>query len=230
MSPKKLIAATLAFLGLLGGCYWLVTPPKPIVWVSQFKLHVEVATPDGVKTGVGFFELTTKSQAFQPLLRLLGWGDPNPSTALSGEAAIITDATSSGPVIIATMLVRDYYTTVEHIAIESFGRKIQQVHSANVGVSAEVRAELYPVLVAFADMRDPRTALELSTPQFERRYGPGYHIRRVRVEKTNQAPLPVLASRFPELIAALPRFNASPLALPGVKYAPHLRDFLKVKE
>lgn len=233
MSRTGILTAIIACLSLLGGCYWLVTPPKPMVWVSQFKLKVEVATPNGVKTGEGFFQLTTKTQTFPPYVLFLLGGEPGysrPLTQFSGEAVVIADATSTDQTLFVIMLLQDHVRTVQDMAFWSFGQQMELVHSTRNGATAEVPPELFPALVGFEDLRDPRTALEASSTKFERRFGSGYRIRKVVLKKTSQPPVQLIETKFPELIAALRTTTNKRLVLPDEAYGPHLSDFLVMRE
>ena len=192
----------MAGAGMLGGCWPLVRHAS-----CRIRLHVEVMTPQGLKTGSGVLELVNDKQPT--------FGVPNMSqggVALLGQAVIVD--LPDGPVFVLLRLPNDADSTGLANLIEDglvprapmdTGAEIGIAQNHKIGsaapgtlhadLSAEIVSSYYgphkswPMMVRFKDLADPKS-VESVDPQ-------AFGVRRVWVENTDAPVSTGIEKRLP---------------------------------
>ena len=158
---------------LLAGCN-----PFGKTWESNQKLTVEVATPQGTKSGAAVTQVR--------------WSDVNAlgnySASFEGEATVVEVA--PGRYLFA--LIGEGTT---YIAQYTFHRQLGASRGdyqtlipaiAAFRGSADVPRDAYPLLVTFADIADPRTVRKVDPDDLPASFGPGVALQRVTLEITGE--------------------------------------------
>jgi hypothetical protein len=148
----------------------------------RFRMTVEVQTPQGIKTGTSVMELSTA---------LTGVNMPHlnaTETRFSGEAVmvdlpssmlfVLVGPTPSGDDIRGAVINTFAYPRRPEAAklvalFKMFGRK------ESMGREVVMRAEDYPKLVLFRDIRDPKTVELVDPNDFAKSFGAGVRLRRI---------------------------------------------------
>lgn len=146
-------------------------------------LIVTVQTPDGEKSGNAVVQATT-AHAY-----LLGAGESY-LVRIKGEATVVD--LGNGKYLFA--LLEENKT--EYLANHVFSRAGKLKAGDNVwaqlsssemsGALAPVDPELYPLLVTFGDINDPKSVKEVKPSDLAASFGPGYALKSVTLEITNE--------------------------------------------
>jgi hypothetical protein len=151
----------------------------------NFRLTVDVTTPEGPRTGSGVIE---GLYAMAP-----GWGtqygDPKFESGLRGEALAVDlgprgtlfallRTPDNNPLHIALLQVLDYDL------IQSTRTRATILAIAKLEGHAELDVKHLPLLVRFGDMADPRTVAAVDPANLAASFGDGVALSRVSVEIT----------------------------------------------
>jgi hypothetical protein len=163
----------------LGGC------GKSYEWNQ--KLTVTVETPSGDVSGSAVTAISWNKNFFSG-----GWGGAAWHSQVKGEAvvvdlgggrmlfALLSHSGSSDYIAnLATRLVMD--TTKRAWSTQAFAGV------RNLPKPAQVPPKLYPLLVTFADINDPKTVTKLDPANLAAAFGPGYALKGVTLEITDEA-------------------------------------------
>ena len=153
------------------------------------KLTVEVATPDGVKSGssvVGYSATVGKQFASGNEI----------AQGLQGEATVVEVA--PGKYLFALL------GGAEEIAVWTFYDRLpkndalaMQQAVAAMREAGNVPPDRYPMLVTFADINDPKTVQEVKPDQFASIFGPGFSLKSITLEITDE---PVIEGKVEKLL------------------------------
>jgi len=169
-------AALLAGCGLFGGNSY------------RFKMTVEVDTPQGLRTGSSVYEV----MAFKTSELITG-GSSSDST-LKGEALAVD--LPGGRTLFA--LLKTVNPMREDLALMSMAaldpafrynraESAQRIASDNGARSpAEVTRADYPLLVTFRNLSAPDTVERVNPANLAAALGPGYKLRRITVQRTDE--------------------------------------------
>ncbi len=176
-----LVGAALALAGCGGDTY---------TWNQ--KLTVTVNTPDGEKSGSAVTQVTAH----------VGSGGLNGQIAkysVKGEATIVD--LGGGKYLFALLSSGGNWTPTEYWATIAFSQQLigHFPHGAPddlndffkklevLRASATLTLEQYPLLVTFADIANPKSVKEVKPGKFSDVFGPGYALKSIKLEITDEA-------------------------------------------
>ena len=165
---------------------------------NRYKMTVEVETPSGVKTGYAVREVTTYAR--------VNGGD---AMQVRGEAVAVDVA--PGKTLFAVLSGEkgdvDYAAGIAKFALDSE----LSPGGANTDYDAGDFAELYPtypktespirfgalpMLVMFANIRDPKSVVKVDPGDLAAHFGPGVKLKRITIEKTYAGVTGGIGERF----------------------------------
>lgn len=182
----KLFAVILAVLALLIALY------KSMYSTTSYRvrLTLNVETPQGLKTGSGVIEVTTRSY---PAWTTLGGSSGN--SWVTGDAVFVDlgEGENGHTRYLIALLARglrgedvDFYLLPE-LAFASFwknkgheanqGDPSSEVSKLPLGTKVQLHGSLIPTLVTFLDPRDPSTARVVPPDNFTQTFGEGVRLR-----------------------------------------------------
>lgn len=152
MARREAFWALVGGLTMLTGCGWL-PPPQ-----YRFRMTVEVATPQGMKTGSSVYQVWAYANAAKvlPEEHTRDWG-------VKGEAVVIDLPT--GPVFALMETGNPLQSDLAQMSMVALDPQFKNdiVESAAriggrwTGVRADVRREDWPMMVRFRDINDPKS-------------------------------------------------------------------------
>jgi len=170
-------------VALLGGC--------GLIWGSdrlRQKITVEVETPDGLRTGSSVVETEVREGK--------SWGDASgTSFHLKGEAVAID--MPGGRTLFALLGGADYQTRLLYEVLRAIGpsgpagdvshMNVMQARAAaqDADVKLDLPQWLYPLLVTFTDIDDPKSVQRVDPANLAVSFGPGIRLKRITVEVTD---------------------------------------------
>ncbi len=163
-------------VGLVGGDQIRLNRPD-----HKYRLTVEVETPQGVTSASGVF-------AVHPNRGYAGSGSA--ATTTKGDALVIDAGSGRGLVVLLAQDGRPLDVDgMNYIGLRALndgtGRRVQFREMKAINEVVEVKGALLPVMLAFADLKDPASARTAKPEALEMVFGPGTKLRRVSVQ-----PLP----------------------------------------
>ena len=186
------------FLTMLASCL-LLACSAPGSFTYRYELVLEVETPGGLRTGTGVIAVTVRPEPrLLPDMR-------GESTQVRGEAVAVD--LPGGQTLFATLngenggyagaiavysLVPARLTSLERLSE-------RMAILTEPGHEAVVERRLYPLLVRFRDPRDPRTIEGVDPDNLAASFGPGVHLRSIRVRTTRAEPTFSIQARLPWL-------------------------------
>lgn len=163
-------------VGLVGGDQIRLNRPD-----HKYRLTVEIETPQGEASASGVF-------AVHPNRGYAGTGSA--TTRTKGDALVIDTGGGKGLVVLLAQegspLDIDGMNYIDMRALnDGTGRRVQFRELKTINETVPVRGELVPVMLAFADLKEPSSARLVKADGFEAAFGPGAKLRHVSVQ-----PLP----------------------------------------
>jgi hypothetical protein len=146
----------------------------------RFRMTVEVATPQGLRTGSSVMEVTARRQSqFAPEARPL-------VSELRGEAVVVD--TPSGPIFALLKLPHNDHTYLQAVTFalapdlreggwEPFLKAVKRLGGWFGGAKADLPREDWPLMVRFRDLNDPKSVEQIDPAVTG--------VRRILVETTN---------------------------------------------
>jgi hypothetical protein len=177
-----LTAAALALPVVLSGCSGV--SPKHY----RFKMTIEVETPQGLKTGSSVYEVSASENKARllPEEHALSWG-------VKGEAVAVDVAPSQ--TLFALLKTGAMHGDMASLSMQAldpaFNNDIVESAAriaARQGVQsfAVVDPKLYPQLVHFGDVRDPKSVAAVDPAHLDAAFGPGVTLKRITVQVTDE--------------------------------------------
>lgn len=192
----------------------------------RYRLIVEVETPEGLRTGSSVIEV------------LLSEGSGIPNTNLSrsyrGEAAAV-DLPNGQTLFALPVGVRDpdgfavfaeaaFHPRMQEQRrstgfepLENRIRRLQSQRGRRVlpriwvqGENGTIRMDSYPLLVRFADIRDPKSVERVDPDDLKSSFGDGYKLKGIYVEMTSDEVGNSMKRRLPWLV----NYSGRPIAGP----------------
>lgn len=170
-------AALLSGCGLFGGNSY------------RFRMTVEVETPQELKTGSSVY--TVRGFGTSDLMT----GGTSSDAELKGEAVVVN--LGGGKMLFALLRMANGTTSDDNLAIMSM-RAMDPAYANNkkdsaqriasgsgITSPAEVAPEDYPLLVTFADIKDPTSVTRVDPANLAASFGPGVRLKRIVVEVTD---------------------------------------------
>lgn len=181
--------AALAATGVLGGCGRRF--PN-----YRYRLKVEIEAPGGLRTGSTVIEVQTKEAGEYSLA---------PSSVghrLRGQAAIIElPGNQRLYALLSSQDQIDWAATVffrmtpDVTGKDAFARRMALLYKQRqemalprrfVYETANLTLDGYPLFVRFRDERDPTTIEQVDPDNLEATYGPGFNLKRITVQLTDE--------------------------------------------
>jgi hypothetical protein len=199
----RLVLACICFGGLLAvsGC------GETHSW--RQKTILEIETPNGVVSGGSVVEVTVRW--FGSIESMLTGGGAVSSGAI-GEASFVEAA--PGKFLFALSVTEPMERTLE--AFRSSPKETNRELTARLATASEsgvLPASLYPKLVTFADINDPKTVQLVDPANLAATFGSGFALREIRIEITDEK---VTVGTIGKVLGWLPLFNN--LQLDGNRY------------
>jgi hypothetical protein len=146
----------------------------------RYKITVNVETPEGLKSGAAVREVTFKSGP-----KILP--DVAGSTSkVTGEAVVID--LGHGKYLFALMDVDGSYQIVHDIFPyeASSPRNYIEYYQSLTGQKKALSPSQYPLLVTFADIKDPKTVKKVSSNDLSKAFGQGIVLKDMTLEMTDE--------------------------------------------
>lgn len=161
----------------------------------RFRVTLNVETPEGLKTGSSVMEVRTRRYPAWTTL-----GANRGQTTLTGEAVFVgLGPGSDGKLrnVIALLVYGprgekvNFYWLPDTAFEPHYKQKVSspgslgsswELRKLPVGTSAELRGDLVPTLVTFADLNDAKTARAIRPDEFPQVFGKGVTFRDAKVE------------------------------------------------
>jgi hypothetical protein len=170
-------AGLLGLLALLvGGDQIRINRPD-----HKYRLTVEVTTPDGIKTGSGILAVVPDRNY-----------NRSGRTTMRGEAVLVDlgQDRDKGKNLLALLAHRQGakldLDDINYVALRAYGAasgsRVSFKDMSRQNGIVPVQGELIPVLVSFADLKDPNSARLVAADQAEAILGDGYAIRGLTAE------------------------------------------------
>ena len=159
----------------------------------RYKMTVEVATPQGLKTGYAVREVTyQKGSGFL-------FGEGKPQWYLTGEAVAVD--LGGGKTLFALLTGADGDVDsagrdISHIFRQVGADFIELWPNAPKTTSPRIRQPA-PMLVTFADIGDPKSVMQVDAENLAARFGAGVILKRIMVEVTDDAVTKGIEGRLP---------------------------------
>ncbi|WP_273304289.1 hypothetical protein [Sphingomonas ursincola] len=154
----------------------------------RFRLTVEVDTPQGLRSGSSVYEVWANNKtALLPEEASRDWGVRGEAVAVdlpNGQTlfALLKTNATHGDMAGLSMTALD--PAFRNDIVESAARIAS---GKGVKRQAEVAPGDYPMLVTFRDLADPASVQAVTPTGFASVFGPGYALRRITVNITDQA-------------------------------------------
>ena len=159
----------------------------------RYKMTVEVATPQGLKTGYAVREVTyQKGSGFL-------FGEGKPQWYLTGEAVAVD--LGGGKTLFALLTGADGVVDfsgrdISHIFRQVGANFIELWPNAPKTSSPRIRQPV-PMLVTFANIGDPKSVMQVDAENLAARFGAGVRLKRIVVEVTDDAVTKGIEGRLP---------------------------------
>lgn len=148
------------------------------------KLTVTVDTPAGEVSGSAVTAISWSKNFFSG-----GWGGASWHSAVKGEAVVVD--LGSGKLLFALLSHSDSNDYIANLAtrlvMDTTDRAWSKAAFAgvrNLGEPTPVPPKLYPLLVTFADINDPKTVTKVDPANLAASFGPGYVLKAIMLEVT----------------------------------------------
>jgi hypothetical protein len=193
---KKKILIVLGLLLISGTT--LVASEITDLYVSgkwNYKITVNVQTPDGVTSGSTIRQLSHSSS---PLYINL----PDAGRAPKGKGEAITvDLGEKGKLfgLVSTRMYRELYETFPFRGAKKIGDGIRYYNGLPIGKNGVLPRREYPRFVMFEDINDPMTVKVLDPDNFEKVLGRGYSLEGINIEITDKPLVWKMAQTLPWL-------------------------------
>lgn len=163
-------------VGLVGGDQIRLNRPD-----HKYRLTIEIETPQGVTSASGVL-------AVHPNRGYSGSGSA--MTKTRGDALVLDGGRGKGLVVLLAQDGRPLdLDGMNYIGMRALndgtGRRVQFRELKAINEVVEVKGALVPVMLAFADLKDPSSARVVKPEALETAFGAGTRLRRVSVQ-----PLP----------------------------------------
>ena len=208
---KKLTISLLVLVFGVGAVAYAMNDlkdPQPITYSWNYKLTVDIDTPEGVKTGSAVREVRV---IFTPSSGTKS--GYHPSKTIKGEAVVI-DLGERGKVF-AVQSVDDYALPFKAFESTSGGLTLEgaKFYSTLSG-KAELPNKNYPMMVAFKNINDPLSVQLLYGTKAEKKgvqppyvfqnnfgeyFGTGVKLKNISIEMTDEQPLYTVGKILPWL-------------------------------
>lgn len=163
----------------------------------RFELTVEVDTPQGLHSGSSVYEIWANNKtALLPEEASRDWGVRGEAVAVdlpNGQTlfALLKTSAKHGDMAGLSMTALD--PAFRNDIVESAARIAS---GKGVNRQAEVAPGDYPMLVTFRDLADPASVQAVNPADFASVFGPGYALRRITVQMTDENFAPSLQERL----------------------------------
>ena len=198
-------------LGVLAGGTAALLSGCGLIWPSdrlRHRITVEVGTRYGLRTGSSVVETEVRKGK--------SWGDASgTSFQLKGEAAAVD--LSGGRTLFALLRSADatqgdaagYQTRLLYEALRAIGPSgpagdvshmdVMQVRAAaqDAQVKLDLPVKLYPMLVMFGDINDPKSVQKIEPGNLAASFGPGVRLNRIVLEVTRDDVTSGIEKRLP---------------------------------
>ena len=150
---------------LLSGCYW----ESPDEWKSKLSLIVQTPQGEMVGSAVRWHQFSTDP--------VTGGGHYQDK----GEATVVD--LGNGKYLFA--LIQEMKP---HDYTVFYGNKLTKDSTlqGQVGLKAVVQSDMYPMLVTFTDIKDPKSVKEVKPSDLAGAFGAGYSLKRITLEITDE--------------------------------------------
>lgn len=192
----KKFGIAILLIVLVGLAIWIA---YPIYWWNQ-KLTVEVETPDGVRTGSSVVGVTV---SYGPTFGLpeasrssKGWRGEAVIVALPGKRYLFM--LLGNPVSMARQSFRAVVlgrADARFKDLKAFYSKLKKLRA-----TVPLIRKKYPLLVTFADLKDPKSVKKVDPDDLAATFGPGYRLKSATLEITDE---PVTKGRVEKLLGWL---------------------------
>ena len=196
-------------MALLAGCGLLGSNSY------RFRMVVEVETQDGLKSGSSVYEVRAgNTLGFLPEEAKRDW-------AVKGEAVAVD--LPDGKTLFALLKTNAKHGDMASLSMQALDPAFKNdiVESAmriedrtGVNGSADVPAEIYPMLVTFTDIADPSSVKLVDPADLAASYGPGVKLKRITVEITDDPVTSGIEKRLGWLTKSLKGYDFHPEGIP----------------
>jgi len=194
----------LACAGLLTGC-------GDQEWQWNVKVTVNVDTPEGVRTGYSVVRVGVRK--YSGLQRKFGYAYG--AGVIEGEAVVVD--LGDGRYLFALVVAGNMAYRASEVVFDDLlpeedaarYRKMQRLR-----VRREVPREMYPLLVTFDDINDPKTVKRVDPDNLEATFGAGYRLKSITLEITDE---PVTKGRVEKVLGWLGNYKIRKYRLNGEK-------------
>lgn len=189
---KKL---TISLLVLVLGVSAYAMSDAYISGTWQYKITVNVETPDGVKSGSAIRQLSHSASSLY-----IDLPDVGRTPKGKGEAVVI-DLGSKGTLfgLVSTDMYRELYETFPFRGGKETGDDIRYYNSLPVGKKGALPRIEYPRFVMFKDINDPTSVDVLNPDNFAETLGNGYAIEIIEIEITDKSVMWTIGKILPWL-------------------------------
>lgn len=153
----------------------------------RFELTVEIDTPQGLRKGASVYEVWASNKtALLPEEASRDWGVRGEAVAVdlpNGQTLFALLKTNAKHGDLAGLSMTALDPAFRNDIVESAARIAS---GKGVKRQAEVAAGDYPMLVTFRDLTDPASVQAVTPTGFASVFGPGYALRRITVQITDQ--------------------------------------------
>ena len=197
----------------------------------RFELTVEVDTPEELRSGSGVYEVWANNKtSLLPEEAKRDWGVRGEAVAVdlpNGRTLFALLKTNAIHQDMAGLSMTALDPAFRNDVVESAGRIAS---GEGVRQQAEVAREDYPMLVTFRDLADPTSVQAANPADFSSVFGPGYALRRVSVQITDDEVTTGIERRLPWLPSLQgnqfpkksPAAAGPPLGLQGLHFSTEL--------
>ena len=176
MVRQSLSALLLVLAVLLTGC-------GDQEWRWNVKVTVVVDTPLGERSGFSVVRVGVRK--YSGLQRKLGYAYG--AGVVKGEAVVVPlpDGQYLFALVVAgNMAYRAAEVVFDDLLPEEDAARYRKM--ARLRVRREVPRRLYPLLVTFDDINDPKTVKKVDPDNLAATFGPGYRLKRITIEITDE--------------------------------------------
>ena len=150
------------------------------------KLTVTVETPAGEVSGSAVTAISWSKNFFSG-----GWGGASWHSAVKGEAVVVD--LGGGKMLFALLSHSDSNDYIANLAtrlvMDTTDRAWSKAAFAgvrNLGKPTPVPPKLYPMLVTFVDINDPKTVMKVDPGDLAASFWPGYTLKGITLEVTSE--------------------------------------------
>jgi hypothetical protein len=170
----------------------------------RYQMTVEVATPEGVRTGSAVREVRYQGRSSFP------FGESRPSAELTGEAVSVE--LPGGRMLFALLKSGrgeiDYAKLIPGRAELAEAAGAVELWPSAPEVTALKGSDPLPLLVTFRDLGDPKSVERVDPADLAATWGAGYELRRIAIQRTGD-PVTMGIERLLPWLAAVGRARST---------------------